>query len=99
MKNISEDVDNVAAEGLIEDAGDLICNIFFINLHLHNVNGLVVPAKHRTLYLWTSMIWYTKLSGVNVISKRSSVSETVSNMVFVLHSYFLKCLTCTSKPA
>ena len=70
-----------------------------MKLHLHSVNGLVVPVKHRALYLWTSMIWFTTLGGVNITPKRNLVSETISNMFLVICSDVLKCCMCTSEPA
>ena len=53
LNMLYDDVSNGATEGLFEDAGALSCTIFFMKLHLHSVNGLTVPAKHRALYPWT----------------------------------------------
>ena len=64
LKKLSDGVNNIATEGLFEDAGALSCTIFFMKLHLHSVNGLTVPDKHRALYLWTFMICFATLGGV-----------------------------------
>ena len=99
LKKLSDGVNNGATEGLIEDACALSCTIFFVKLHLNYVNGLIVPAKHRALYLWTSMIWFTTLGGLIIIPKRNLVSETISNIFLVLRYDVLKCCICTSDPA
>ena len=91
-------MDNGASEFLIEDAGALSC-IFFMKLHLYDMNGLIVPAKHRVLYLWTSMMWVTSLDAVNLTPKRNVVSKTISIIVIALWSDVLKCRMCTSKLA
>ena len=49
LKKLSDGVNNGATEGLIEDAGAISCTIFFMKLHLHSINGLIFPAKHRAL--------------------------------------------------
>jgi len=59
FKNVKKVFDGLMSgqvEGLTEDAGALSCTLFFMRLHLHAVNGLAVPARHRALYLWMSMI-------------------------------------------
>ena len=99
LKKFSYGVKNGSTEGLIEDSGALYCTILFIKLHLHSVNGLIVPAKHRALYLWTSMIWFTTLGGVNITPKRTFLSETISNVFLVLRYGVLKCLMCISDTA
>ena len=93
---LSDGVNNGATEDLIEDTGALSCTILFMKLNLHSVNGLIVPAKNRDLYIWTSMIWFTTIGGVNITPKRNLVSETISNIYLVLRSDFLTCHMCTS---
>ena len=63
---------------------------FFMRLQYYDVNGLIIPDKHRYLYLWTSMICFTALEGVNVTPKRNLVYENISNILLVLRSYVLK---------
>ena len=89
-------MDNGSAEVLIEYSGTLSCTIFSMKLNLHDINGLIVPAKNRDLYLWKSMIWFITLEGVNVTPKRNLVSETTSNVFLVLLSDVIKCCMCTS---
>ena len=98
LKMLSDGVNNGATEGLVEDAGALSCTIFFMKLHLYSVNGLIVPAKHIAIYLWTSMILFTTLGGVNITPKRNLVSETISNIFLVLRSDVLKCCMFKSEP-
>ena len=74
------------ASGLIGDAGALAATLVFLKMHLHAVNGKVVPAKHRALYLWCSMIWFTSIAGVHITSKRNFVSETISNVFLAMRS-------------
>ena len=73
--------------------------LFFLRLHLYAVNCQSVPAKHRALYLWISMLWFTSLSGVNITPKRNLVSETIANIFLVLRADVSKCRYCTSEPA
>ena len=42
-------MDNGDAEGLIKYAGTLSSTIFFMELHLHSVNGLILLVNHRAL--------------------------------------------------
>ena len=98
MKKLSDSVKNETTEGLIEDTGALSCNIFFMKLNLYSINGLIVPNKHRSLYLWTFLIWFTTLGGVNITPKRILVSEAISNIFLILWYDVLKCCMCTSEP-
>ena len=98
LKMLSDGVKNGATEGLVEDIGALSCTIFFMNLHFHYVNGLIVTSKHWSLYLWTYMIWFTTLEGLNITPKRNLVSKTISNIFLVLCSDVIKCRMSTSEP-
>ena len=51
LKKLYDGINNGATEGLIEDAGALSCNIFFMKLKSHSVKFLTVHATHRALYL------------------------------------------------
>lgn len=81
------------------DIGALAATPFFMNLHLHAVNGNGVPAVHRVFFLWTSMIWMTTLSGVCITTKRNIVSETIAMIFLVLRSDVNKPRLLTSEPA
>ena len=99
MNNLSDGINNGATEGLIEYAGAQPCTILFMKLHLYYVNGLIFPAKHRYIYLRTSMIWFTTIGGVNRTPKRNLVSENISNKFLVLWYDVIKYFMCTSDPA
>jgi len=92
-------MDAGTAIGKDQDAAALLCTLFFMKIHLVAVNGRHVPSKHRALYLWTSMVWFTTLSGVHITSKQNIVSETIANMFLVLRSDVTKVRYCTSEPA
>ena len=99
LKKLVDGIESGLVDGLSGDAGALACTLFFMRLHLHAVNGLGVPARHRALYLWLSMIWFTTLSGVDITPKRNIVSETISNVFLALRSDVIKLHSCTSEPA
>ena len=66
---------------------------------MHAVNGKDVPANHRALFLWCSMIWITSVSGVHITSKRNIVSETISNVFLSMRADVTKLRMLTSEPA
>lgn len=99
LKSVVDAMDDGTTTGSDKDAAALLCTLLFMKLHLISVNGRQIPAKHRALYLWTSMIWLTTLSGVHITSKRNLVSETIANMFLVLRDDVLKLRYCTSEPA
>ena len=70
-----------------------------IRLHLYAVNGRGVPATHRAVYMWCSMLWLTSISGACMITKRNIVSETIAFMFIILRSDIPKPRHCTSEPA
>jgi hypothetical protein len=51
-----------------------------MRLHLHAINALNVPAKHRAMYLGLSMFWFTSIYGINQIPKRNITMESIGNM-------------------
>ena len=59
----------------VEDAGVLACAFIFMILHLYAVNVKDMPAKHRALYLWISMIFFFSMGGVNITTIHNVVSE------------------------
>ena len=81
------------------DKGALGLTLFFMRLHLYAVNGRGVPAAHRAVYMWCSMLWLTSISGACIITKRNIVSETIAFMFIVLRSDIVKPRHCTSEPA
>jgi len=80
------------------DKGLLSLTLFFMRLQLYAVNGKQVPATHRALYLWCSMIFLTSISGASVITKRNVVSETVAFIFLVLCSDMGNPRLATSEP-
>ena len=99
MKKLAIAIRDGRADGKIEDAGALGCSLFFMRLHLYAVNGRRVPAKHRALYLWVSMIWSTSTSGICITPKRNLVSETISNVFLILRADVYKIRFTSSEPA
>ena len=79
--------------------GVLSLTLFFIRLHLHAINGPAVPARHRFVYLWCSLIWLTSISGASKITKRNVVSEVLPFFFLVLCSDFVKPRAGTSESA
>ena len=71
-----------------------------MRLHLYAVNGKTVPAKHRAVYLWSSMLFFTStsISGASIVTKRNIVSETISFTFIVLCSDIFNARYCTSEP-
>lgn len=81
------------------DKGALGLTLFFMRLHLYAVNGRGVPATHRAVYMWCSMLWLTSISGACMITKRNIVAETIAFMFILLRSDIPKPRHCTSEPA
>ena len=98
LKKVVDALDEGKALGSVKDTATLLCTLLFMKIHLVAVNRRNIPAKHRALYLWTSMIWLTTLAGVHITSKRNLVSETVANMFLVMRADTNKPCHCTSKP-
>ena len=82
-----------------DDAGALACALLFMRLHLYAVNGRDVPAKHRALYLWMSMIFFTSIGGVNITPRRNVVSESIANFFMVFRSDVFKPWLFINEPA
>ena len=81
------------------DKSVLALTLFFMKLRLHAVNGKSVPARHRAVYLWCSMIWLTSICGASAITKRNIVNETIAFIFLVLRSDVPNPRYCTSEPA
>ncbi len=45
------------------------------------------------------MILFTSVTGVNIMLKRNMVSETISNIIIVMHSDLHNPCYCTGEPA
>jgi hypothetical protein len=99
LKNLAIGMKDEKCVGLIGDACALAASFCMMSLHLHSVNGTLLPAKHRALYLFTSMIFFTSTSGVSMTSKRNLVSETIGNLFLSLQKNIKKVHHCTSEPS
>ena len=95
--NTIEKVDNCfsnsAISGITGDFAVLCVTWFFCRLHLHAVNGLNVPAKHRAMYLGLSLFWFTSIAGISEIPKRNMTLESIGNIFlgkfFAIYIFFL----------
>ena len=56
LKMVVDTLQEGQATDHVQDSGALACVFSFMRLHLHAVNGRFVPAKHRALFVWMSMI-------------------------------------------
>ena len=81
------------------DKGVLAATFFFMRIHLYAVNGKSVPARHRAVYLWCSMLWITSINGASIITKRNMVSETLAFVFLALRSDVSKLRKNSSEPA
>ena len=79
------------------DYSSLLLTFFFSKLHLHAMNALNIPAKHRGFYLSTSMIYFTTIEGINPITKRNMVLESMCNMFLCLRWDVTKIRHCASE--
>ena len=84
LKILDDAISDRRTFGKIEDTGGLGCTLFFVRLHLHAVSGRIVPPKYCALYLWTSIIWFMSLYGVNITPKRNLLYNTIVNEFLVL---------------
>ena len=77
----------------------MVCALIFIILNLYAVKGKDLPVKHCALYIWTSMIFFTSMGGVNIAQRRNVVSELIANFFMVLISDVFEPWILTSEPA
>ena len=99
LKVLAIGIKDEKCAGLIGDACALAAAFCIMALHLHSVNCTLVPAKHRALYLFTSMKFFTSTSGVSMTSKGNVVSETIGNLFLSLKRNIKKVCHCTSEPS
>ena len=79
------------------DKGALAVTMFMMSLHSYAVNSKECKAKHRAIYLWTTMIWFTSINGVSLVTKRNIVTETMSMMFLVVRDDVIYTRYCTSE--
>ena len=99
LRMIADAIQYGRCETTVEDDGALECALLFMILHLYAVNGKYFPAKHRALYLWMSIIFFTSMGGVNITPGRNILSESISKFFMVLRSDVFKPWLLTSEPA
>ena len=87
------------ATGHLCDLGALITTMFFMRLHLHAINGALVPAAHRGVYLWMYLIWLTSIEGLHITPRRNLASETIANIFIVARDDVYQPSLTTSEPA
>jgi hypothetical protein len=97
LQKVQTGVDDGIVVGLVGDLCALSTLFSMMALHLHAVNGKFVPPKHRALYLFSSMLFFTSTSGISVTSKRNLVNETIGNLFLILQSNVKKIRLCTSE--
>ena len=79
------------------DKSALAVTLLLMNLHLHAVDSKDCPANHKAIYLWASMIWFTSISGVSLVTKRNIVTETIAMMFLVVREDVLYTRYATSE--
>ena len=83
----------------VRDRGILALTLFFIRVHDHAVNGREVPARHRAVYIWCSMVFLTSIKGASVVTKRNIATEAIAFVFIVLCSDMPNPRHATSEPA
>lgn len=59
-----------ASSDFIEgDIGSLMVTLVTIRLCLHAINSKGLPAKHRAVFSWLSMVWFTSIDGACTTTK------------------------------
>ena len=97
IERVCNNVDFGVAKSIIKDYIALLLVFMFSKLHLHTVNALNVPSKHRAYYLCISMMFFVTIQGINPVSKRNMVLESICNIFLCLQSDIKKVCYCTSK--
>ena len=70
LKKLAEGIDEGKTVGLTEDICALASSFCMMTLHLHAVNGSFVPTKHRALYLFFSMLFFTLITDACMTTKQ-----------------------------
>ena len=65
--------------GLEGDFGVLCTTWCLSRLHLRSVNAVNAPAKHRDMCLGFIMFWFTSVWGINQLTKRNMIMESIGN--------------------
>ena len=84
-----------------EDENAVFCNCFtlyFMRAHLFGVNAKKCNARHRVLLIWSSMLWFTSLKGVAMVTKRNIVCAAITMCFLVMQSDVPNPRYTTSEP-
>jgi len=85
------------AVGKIGDYGALLLTFLMSRLHLHAINSTYVPAKHRSVYIITTMLFFISIDGINPITKRNMILESIANVFLILNKDIKKIRHTTSE--
>ena len=66
-----------------EDKAIIALSFLFVRLYLYAVNGKQVPVKNFAVYVWSTVLLLTYLSGVSDITKRN-ITEGAGSFVFLV---------------
>jgi hypothetical protein len=64
----------------------LCVNMYFMRLHLYGVNAKLVDYETRVIFIWSSAMWLTSLTGVGAVTKRNIMSATISLIFLAMRS-------------
>ena len=97
LHKVAHSVDNGEATGYRSDFACLLVTFLFSKLHLHAVNAKNVPAKHRAYYLCITFLYFLSIDGINIITKRNMILESIANIFLCMRSDISKVRHCTSE--
>ena len=69
----------------IDDYRVLLFTFLISKLHLHTINSTYVLAKHRLVYIITTMLFFISIDRISSISKRNMILESISNIFLILN--------------
>jgi len=97
MERVCNSVDFGVATSTMKDYVAFLLTFMFSKLHLHAVNAINVPSKHRAYYLCISMMFFVTIEGIHPTSRRNMVLESICNIFLCLRSDIKKVRYCTSE--
>ena len=59
------------------DKEELTATLSFKHLQLYSVVANSFPSTHQVVYLWSSMVWFTYLNGVSMLTKQNILSSVI----------------------
>ena len=85
------------AIGKLGDYCLLMLTFLMSKLHLHAMNSSHVTAKHRSVCISATMLFFITIEGISPISKRNMVLESIANVFLVLNKSVTKVRHTTSE--